>query len=91
MTEFKDNFSNLKKKDDSNVEALFIFSCKTPTEENMKLYLPEIYNLLLDDLTDDENLDKIKFKKNMTVSQLQKYVKSIVSKKLKRKVTSALN
>ena len=45
----------------------------------------KIYNLLLDDITDDENLDKIKFKKNMTVSQLQKYVKSIVSKKLKRK------
>ena len=76
--------SNLKKKD-NNVEALFIFSCKTLTEENMKLYLPEIYNLLLHDLIDEKDLDKIKFKKNMTVSELQKYVKSIVSKKLKRK------
>lgn len=51
----------------------------------MKLYLPEIYNLLLHDLIDEKDLDKIKFKKNMTVSELQKYVKSIVSKKLKRK------
>lgn len=76
--------SDLKKKD-NNVEALFIFSCKAPTEENMKLYVPEIYNLLLDDLIDEKDLDKIKFKKNMTVAQLQKYVKSIVSKKLKRK------
>lgn len=77
--------SNLKKKDDSNVEALFVFSCKAPTDENMKLYVPEIYNLLLDDLIDEKDLDKIKFKKNMTVAQLQKYVKSILSKKLKRK------
>jgi hypothetical protein len=73
------------KKEDSNVEALFIFSCKEPTEKNMKLYLPEIYNLLLHDLIDEKDLDKIKFKKNMTVAQLEKYVKSIVSKKLKRK------
>ena len=51
----------------------------------MKLYLPEIYNLLLHDLLDEKDLDKIKFKKNMTVAQLQKYVKSIVSKKFNRK------
>ena len=74
---------DLKKKDES-FSAIFIFSCKTPVEEDMNLYLPEIYNLLLHDLS-NENLENVKYKKNMTVSQLQDYVKGIASKKLKRK------
>lgn len=75
--------SDLKQKDDT-FSAIFIFSCKTPVDEDMNFYLPEIYNLLVHDLS-NENLGNVKYKKNMSVSQLQDYVKGITSKKLKRK------
>ena len=75
--------SDLKQKDDT-FSAIFIFSCKTPVDEDMKFYLPEIYDLLVHDLS-NEHLENVKYKKNMSVSQLQDYVKGITSKKLKRK------